>query len=359
MRLDTASNHQWENVRRRDLRPVRKGRSLGWWVLLALISSSALHVLLVFLFSDLRISFGPRDISRTPEDTIPIKMDPRRMEADMPSTDLPEQLEPETAGEEARRMLETFDVQIEIPPEREILITPEVTRPENIALGGLESLPLPELEDSSLPGPGEAAGALKLPEEAPLSPDQLVIDSGRDEAADRKARGLLDEAGRVAQGIGDKYLSLGDLLGEGGGVVTDIGKPIYMPGDLLFEFASDNLRDSAKASLMMLGLLIEKNPDVLFIIEGHTDTIGTEERNLDLSRRRAAAVGNWLRDSLRIREDRFQLIGHGKSRPLVFPDGTIEQQQPNRRVEIRMVRPGGDGVPVRPARPVEGGAAVN
>jgi len=358
VRLDTASNYQWENVRRRDMRSVRRGRSAGWWILLALISSFALHVLLVMLFGDLRVVFGPREITRTPVDSIPIKMDPRRMEAAMPSTDLPEQLEPETSGEEARRLLETLDVQIEVPPDREILITPEVTRPENLALGALESLPLPEIEESVLPGGGQAE--LKLPDEAPLSPDQLVIDSGTDEAADAVARGLLEEAGRVAQGIGGKYLSLGDLLGEAGGVVTDINKPIYMPGDLLFEFASDELRENAKASMMMLGLLIEKNPDVIFIIEGHTDTIGTEERNLDLSRRRAAAVGTWLRESLRIREDRFRLVGLGKSRPLVYPDGTIEQQQPNRRVEIRMVRPdAADGVPVRPARPVEGPTGVN
>jgi outer membrane protein OmpA-like peptidoglycan-associated protein len=49
-------------------------------------------------------------------------------------------------------------------------------------------------------------------------------------------------------------------------------------------------------------------------------------------------VVDWLRTSLRLGTDRIQAAGMGKSRPIVDPRGTVEQQSLNRRVEIK-VRP--------------------
>ncbi|WP_425572061.1 OmpA family protein [Prosthecobacter algae] len=111
-----------------------------------------------------------------------------------------------------------------------------------------------------------------------------------------------------------------------------------MPTDLLFEYGSDQLAEGARLSLMKLGFLIEKNPNSLFIIEGHTDSYGGDEYNLELSIRRANAVVQWLRDSLRLGVDRIQAAGMGKTKPIVPTTGTVEEQGLNRRVEIK-VRP--------------------
>jgi hypothetical protein len=124
---------------------------------------------------------------------------------------------------------------------------------------------------------------------------------------------------------------------------------------LLFEFNSDQLRESAKIGLMKLGLLIDRNPDMFCWIEGHTDLIGGEQSNLELSRRRAQAVKSYLVDSLRMDGAKIITRGFGKSQPII-PGGTADEQAPNRRVEIRMRKepPPPETTPPPPrAEPVE------
>jgi outer membrane protein OmpA-like peptidoglycan-associated protein len=111
-----------------------------------------------------------------------------------------------------------------------------------------------------------------------------------------------------------------------------------MPTDLLFAYGSDQLAEGARLSLMKLGFLIQKNPDSLFIIEGHTDSFGGEQYNLELSLRRAQAVVEWLQASLQLGTDRIEAVGLGKSRPIVSTTGSVDEQSLNRRVEIK-VRP--------------------
>jgi hypothetical protein len=78
------------------------------------------------------------------------------------------------------------------------------------------------------------------------------------------------------------------------------------------------------------------------------DLIGSDEANLDLSRRRAAAVRNYLVESLRMDGSKIVTRGKGEAEPLV-PGGTVEEQALNRRVEIRMRK---DPPPAEPARVV-------
>src|SRR5690606_26666920 len=89
--------------------------------------------------------------------------------------------------------------------------------------------------------------------------------------------------------------------------------------------------------------------------EGHTDLFGGDEYNLDLSRRRAASVRRYLTDVLRLDGKKIVTRGYGKSRPLV-KEGGIDEQAPNRRVEIKMRReppPEETPVVVKPQRPPE------
>ena len=108
-----------------------------------------------------------------------------------------------------------------------------------------------------------------------------------------------------------------------------------LPSDLLFEYNSAELRESARVGLMKLALLIERNPGLYCWIEGNTDLFGGDAFNLDLSRRRAEAVKTYLVRGLRLDGGKIITRGYGKMRPLVA-SGTVEQQALNRRVEIKL-----------------------
>jgi len=105
----------------------------------------------------------------------------------------------------------------------------------------------------------------------------------------------------------------------------------------LFEYDSAELRESARVGLMKLALLIERNPGLYCWIEGHSDLYGGGLYNLNLSRKRAASVKDYLTQSLRLPDDRIQTRGYGKTRAIVL-SGTVDEQSPNRRVEIKMRR---------------------
>jgi OOP family OmpA-OmpF porin len=74
-------------------------------------------------------------------------------------------------------------------------------------------------------------------------------------------------------------------------------------------------------------------------VEGHTDTIGTEEYNNELSLRRAQAIKDYIVSSLKIDGSRIAARGMGESAPIADPNGTPETQGLNRRVVIRFINP--------------------
>jgi outer membrane protein OmpA-like peptidoglycan-associated protein len=112
------------------------------------------------------------------------------------------------------------------------------------------------------------------------------------------------------------------------------GDKIGMPGGALFEHDQAVLLPEAIDELSKLAALIERNPKATFSIEGHTDATGTPEYNLALSERRAAAVKAWLVEKFGIAPGRIQTLGLGSTKLIVPADKSIEEQRPNRRVEI-------------------------
>ena len=165
-----------------------------------------------------------------------------------------------------------------------------------------------------------------------LNTDDLTKGVDTDEFFHRAAAKMSTSDG--AADITKSFSSLDGLLGKTGGGIPDGTKPILMPTDLLFDYNEWELREEARLSMMKLGFIIQTNPGSRFIIEGHTDTIGGEDPNYQLSLRRAGAVRDWLINTLKIDGNNMQAVGYGKTRPLVKPDGTAEEQALNRRVEI-------------------------
>jgi outer membrane protein OmpA-like peptidoglycan-associated protein len=141
------------------------------------------------------------------------------------------------------------------------------------------------------------------------------------------------KAGKLRGGDTPGFSNLDELLARTGPLSSETA-PILMPTDLLFDYDQASLRLEALASLEKLGTLIRRNPQASFVIEGHTDSFGSEEYNFDLSLRRADTVKAWLVTVMNIAPGRITARGFGKSRLIAPASGTIEEQQINRRVEI-------------------------
>ncbi len=102
--------------------------------------------------------------------------------------------------------------------------------------------------------------------------------------------------------------------------------------DVLFDTAAATLKPGADLALDRLSAFMEKNPETRLMVEGHTDSVGSESYNEDLSQRRAAAVRTAL-VSRGIQGERIEVVGRGESFPIASNDTQAGRQQ-NRRVEI-------------------------
>lgn len=335
----------------------REDWSLKWWIMFALILSVVFHMLLVVGFDTLGMSaLKPVEMQKVPER---IRISEQVMKEQQAIREIPETIAPGNKPDMTafEPKLDDFDKLQELPMNQEIDLTPSVEKLTNFVRAndpgdGAPGSPRGEdmaklLAPQSLAAPDIAAEMASVRREVlsrPISEKQMLLDAGAMDPGEGgkmdtglldavKSQGTVTAAGAKVKG----FSSLDDLLG-GGGTMGGSTAPILMPTDLLFEYGSDQLAETARLSLMKLGFLIQKNPDSLFIIEGHTDSFGGDEFNLELSIRRAQAVVGWLRNSLGLGSDRIQAVGMGKSKPLVPASGTVEQQGLNRRVEIK-VRP--------------------
>jgi outer membrane protein OmpA-like peptidoglycan-associated protein len=102
---------------------------------------------------------------------------------------------------------------------------------------------------------------------------------------------------------------------------------------IYFEFASADLKAASRPTLQQIATLMRDHPDWVVTIEGHTDSIGGPQSNLELSNRRAAAVKRALVTEYRISEARLAAKGYGLTRP-IEPNSTLEGRARNRRVEL-------------------------
>jgi OmpA-OmpF porin, OOP family len=120
---------------------------------------------------------------------------------------------------------------------------------------------------------------------------------------------------------------------------TDLNKlkqgiPVVLE-NVNFEFDSYMLQNSSEAILNTLLNFLNNNPYIRINIEGHTDDIGTEDYNLELSVNRAKSVYNWLINK-GIDPGRISYTGFGKSRP-IYNDTEEKHRALNRRVEVRII----------------------
>lgn len=109
---------------------------------------------------------------------------------------------------------------------------------------------------------------------------------------------------------------------------------VTFKGDVTFDTNSTTIRPGLYSELDRVANILQQYPATLIRVEGHTDSVGTDQYNMDLSIRRSYAVRDLLVQR-GVSSSRTQTIGYGESTP-VASNETEAGRQLNRRVEIKI-----------------------
>lgn len=125
--------------------------------------------------------------------------------------------------------------------------------------------------------------------------------------------------------------SLAEQLDDLEAKETDRGIVLTL-GDVLFDFDEAQLKPGASSTIDQLAEFLNEYPERELVIEGHTDSVGPDQYNEQLSLRRAGAVAMAL-EQRGVPDGRLETRGIGESSPVANNDTTAGRQQ-NRRVEV-------------------------
>ncbi|MEJ5286455.1 MAG: hypothetical protein CH6_2219 [Candidatus Kapaibacterium sp.] len=118
-------------------------------------------------------------------------------------------------------------------------------------------------------------------------------------------------------------------------VPIEVGESIRL-NNIFFDYKDYQLREESFPELKRLVKLMKERPELIVEISGHTDSIGSDAYNLNLSRLRAKSVADYL-ISNGIDPNRLQIRGYGSKFP-VESNETEEGRQMNRRVEFKILK---------------------
>lgn len=102
---------------------------------------------------------------------------------------------------------------------------------------------------------------------------------------------------------------------------------------IYFDVNSDEIRGESYKTLADIQQMLGDDPSLRLVIEGHTDTDGSDAANLNLSQRRAESVRSYLVENGKIEGARLEAKGHGEGKP-IDANTTPEGKANNRRVEL-------------------------
>jgi len=166
--------------------------------------------------------------------------------------------------------------------------------------------------------------------------DQILLDARTREAqrahseaarAQQQAQAATSQAQAATSQVQQLQQELAALQAK----QTDRGLVLTL-GDVLFETGKADLRPGALKNLYPLVTFLQKYPERRVVIEGHTDSVGSDAYNLDLSQHRADAVRDFLLQN-GVNAAQMSTRGYGKASPVASND-TAEGRQQNRRVEL-------------------------
>ena len=164
-----------------------------------------------------------------------------------------------------------------------------------------------------------------------------------DNSAERKKRALiLGGAGGLTGGAVGNYMDRQEaklraqLQGTGVSVTRNGNNIILnMPGNVTFQTNSADINSGFYPVLNSVAIVLKEFDKTVVDVAGHADSTGPDDKNLELSQRRAGSVGSYL-VAQGIDSQRLITTGYGETRPIASND-TAEGRQQNRRVEITLV----------------------
>ncbi len=175
--------------------------------------------------------------------------------------------------------------------------------------------------------------------ETRIATDQATAaraDSAEQRMVADRARSDADAAQLAASRAEQQTLDVQAELDALQATVTNRGWVVTL-GDVLFTTGKSDLRSGATGHLDKLAVFLNKHPERMVAIEGHTDSVGSNDSNQGLSQRRADAVRSYLA-AQGVGSARLSSDGKGESAPVAENDSATGRQQ-NRRVEVIISNP--------------------
>jgi outer membrane protein OmpA-like peptidoglycan-associated protein len=159
---------------------------------------------------------------------------------------------------------------------------------------------------------------------------QAVLIEAR-EAESRRRQQQAQNAQEQAELAEHRASTLEQELSELRAKKTDRGMVVTL-GDVLFDTGMATLKPGAYTTIDRLASVLKEAPDRKVVIEGHTDSVGGDDYNQQLSERRAAAVQTALLER-GVTSNQISALGKGETFPVASNDNAAGRQQ-NRRVEM-------------------------
>ncbi|MBQ2845479.1 MAG: OmpA family protein [Alphaproteobacteria bacterium] len=127
-----------------------------------------------------------------------------------------------------------------------------------------------------------------------------------------------------------------ELVSTGVQVIeSDDSIRLVMPGNITFKTDSADINSSFYPVLNSVARVLKKYDNSTVLVSGHTDSTGSADYNLNLSRNRAQSVAAYLQGQ-GIKASRFEVMGLGSSNPIASNE-TASGREQNRRVEIKII----------------------
>jgi len=184
--------------------------------------------------------------------------------------------------------------------------------------------------------PGTPAGATVNKEGCPMDDDNDGVYNYKDKCPKTPPETLVDSDGCMLDSDGDGVPDLKDKCPS-----TPIGAVVDKQGcwkvlDIVFDSDKWDIKPKYYNTLNKIVKIISQNPDMYFIIQGHTDSTGSPRSNMELSHKRANSVMEYLVKK-GIPAERLQAEGFGDSVPIA-PNDTPENKAKNRRVQLDTIK---------------------